>query len=120
MVALFFLAFRRPLAAETAATTMKSVRRVVPPLPPLRSAGEKALAGNNCAFVRAASDFARGIVCDDLEDEKFSIPAAISRRGGDGRANRRRGGVANIDMCADRHFASVQERMKHARAGQFH
>ena len=77
---------------------MKSVRRVVLPLPSACSAAEKPIAGNNRAFVRAAADFAGRIVRDDIEHEKFSVASAISRRGGNGRADGRRGGVANIDI----------------------
>jgi hypothetical protein len=116
MLALFFL-FLQSFAAEDSGHYNEVGARSRRPLPSLHGAGEKPIAENNRALVDAAADLASGIVRDDIEDEKFSVASAISRGGGNGRADRRRGGVANIDMCADGHFVRLQERMKQARAG---
>ena len=79
MLALFFL-FLQSFAAEDSGHYNEVGARSRRPLPSLRGAGEKPIAENNRAFVRAPAYFACGIVRGDVEHEKFSVASAIKSR----------------------------------------
>jgi len=75
---------------------------------------------HNRAFVTRPPDLTAGITGHDFKNEQFAFAAKIARSRGHLRARRRRRGMGDIHVDADRKLARGKMRTEQPGAGDFH
>jgi len=119
LILLFHLSFltSAPTKLHAASSRLRSTRRSCDSS---SRAVLQTFDAHNRAFVARPADFTPGITGHDFKKEQFPFASEITRGGGHASARRRRRGVGNVQVDADRQFALGKVRPEQPGTGDFH